>query len=167
MRVPNHTERTANSEPTGPMTMTNATGEENDIPTEVQRQGFEAVRNAHQSEMVEDYVELIADLIDENGGARPVDIAKRLGVSAPTVSKNLARLVREDFITNERYRGVQLTQAGQQLAHSCKIRHRIIVDFLIALGVPRQTAELDAEGLEHHVSDETLTAFRDFVTPKE
>ena len=66
---------------------------------EVRADGYQAVREAHRSEIVEDYVELIGDLIAEAGEARPVDIATRMGVTQPTVSKNLARLKREGFIT--------------------------------------------------------------------
>lgn len=128
-----------------------------------QASGFEAVRTAHQSEMVEDYVELIADLIHLNGEARPVDIAERLGVTQPTVSKNLTRLKREGWILQERYRSIRLTEEGRQLAETCRKRHRIVVDFLVALGVSQEAAEYDAEGIEHHVSEETLSVFEAFA----
>lgn len=128
-----------------------------------QASGFEAVRNAHQSEMVEDYVELIAELIHLNGEARPVEIAERLGVTQPSVSKNLTRLKREGWILQERYRSIRLTDAGRQLAETCRKRHRIVVDFLIALGVSQEAAEYDAEGIEHHVSEETLAVFENFT----
>lgn len=124
---------------------------------------FEAVRLAHQSEVVEDYVELIADLINQNGAARAVEIAERLGVTQPTVSKNLARLKREGLILHEPYRSIRLTEAGGKLAEACRKRHRIVVDFLVALGVPEDIAEHDAEGIEHHVSAETLEIFRNFA----
>ena len=139
-------------------------------PTErdidAQANQFVSVRFAHQSEMVEDYVELISDLINLNGTARPVEIAERLGVAQPTVSKNLARLKREGFITHEPYRAIHLTEAGNQLADACRRRHRIVVEFLIALGISVETAEHDAEGIEHHVSEETLKKFQDFTQNK-
>jgi DtxR family manganese transport transcriptional regulator len=128
-----------------------------------QATGFESVRIAHQSEVVEDYVELIAELIHINGEARPVDIATRLGVAQPTVSKNLLRLKREGLVTHEPYRAVFLTDSGRILADACRKRHRIVVSFLRALGVPEDVAEHDAEGIEHHVSEETLRAFSDFI----
>ncbi len=128
-----------------------------------QANGFEAVRLAHQSEVIEDYVELIAELIHESGEARPVDIATRLGVAQPTVSKNLQRLKREGLITHEPYRAVFLTDSGRTLAEACRKRHRIVVAFLNALGVSNEIAEHDAEGIEHHVSDETLNAFMSFI----
>ena len=130
---------------------------------DAQANQFEAVRSAHQSEMVEDYVELISDLISMNGAARPVEIAERLGVAQPTVSKNLARLKREGLITHEPYRAIQLTEAGHILADACRRRHRIVVDFLIALGISTEIAEHDAEGIEHHVSEETLLKFQSFT----
>jgi len=128
-----------------------------------QREGFQAARNARRNELLEDYVELISDLIEQEGVARPVDIANRLGVKQPTVSKNLARLKREGYIHHERYRSIFLTESGVSLAAVCRKRHRIIVSFLLALGLSQATAEQDAEGLEHHVSDQTLRAFQHFV----
>jgi DtxR family manganese transport transcriptional regulator len=131
-----------------------------------QASGFEAARAARQSEVVEDYVELIAELIHQNGSARPVEIAERLGVTQPTVSKNLTRLKREGFIVQEPYRSIRLTDAGRLLAETCRRRHRIVVEFLIALGISKDVAEHDAEGIEHHVSEETLRVFKDFSQSK-
>lgn len=108
-------------------------------------------------------MELIADLIEQNGAARPVEIAERFGVAQPTVSKNLARLKREGFILHEPYRAIRLTEEGRALADTCRKRHRIVVDFLVALGVPAEIAEHDAEGIEHHVSEETLEVFLTFA----
>ena len=132
-------------------------------PAELQADSFQAVRDAHRSEMVEDYVELIAELIEQTGEARPVDIAERLGVKQPTVSKNLGRLKREGYVRRERYRSVFLTEAGAALADSCRKRHRLVVSFLVALGLDETTAEQDAEGIEHHVSERTLRAFKTFI----
>ena len=132
-------------------------------PAEHQADTFQAVREAHRSEIVEDYVELVAELIEQTGEARPVDIAERLGVKQPTVSKNLTRLKREGFVCRERYRSVFLTEEGQALADFCRKRHRLVVAFLLALGLDEPTAEHDAEGIEHHVSERTLRAFTAFV----
>jgi DtxR family transcriptional regulator, manganese transport regulator len=128
-----------------------------------QTDGFQSVRQAHQSEMAEDYVELIAELIAQSGEARPVDIARRLGVSQPTVTKNLARLKRDGLVTHEPYRSVFLTAEGQVLAVDCEKRHRTVVAFLTTLGISPEVAEHDAEGIEHHVSDETLAAFTRYI----
>lgn len=143
--------------------MTETTSDASMRPTEAQANGFESVRLAHQNEMAEDYVELIAELTEQHGEARPVDIAGRLGVSQPTVSKNLGRLKRDGLVTHEPYRSVFLTVAGTTLAETCRKRHRIVVSFLKALGLPTDVAEHDAEGIEHHVSAETLAAFSSFA----
>ena len=135
-------------------------------PVESQVEGFATVRNAHESEMAEDYVELIAELIALRGEARLVDIAQRFGVKPPTVSKNLTRLQRDGLVRRERYRSVFLTEPGQKLADHCHARHRLVVSFLLELDIPAEVAERDAEGIEHHVSDETLEAFERFIADR-
>jgi DtxR family manganese transport transcriptional regulator len=124
---------------------------------------FRRVREAHQTELAEDYVELIADLIADTGEARVVDLAGQLGVSSATVNNAIQRLQRDGFVTSKPYRAIFLTERGQELATTVRERHRLVVAFLIALGVAPETAEADAEGIEHHVSDETLAAFRAFL----
>lgn len=121
---------------------------------------FRRVRVAHQTEMAEDYVELIADLIDSKGEARLVDLAECLGVSKPTVNGAVQRLQRDGLVTSEPYRSIFLTEKGRRLAAYSHERHRIVREILVALGVDAETAEADAEGIEHHVSHDTLAAFR-------
>jgi DtxR family manganese transport transcriptional regulator len=121
---------------------------------------FKRVRDAHQTEMAEDYVELIADLIDEKGEARVVDLAGCLGVTKPTVASAIQRLQREGLVSSERYRSIFLTEKGRGLALCSRRRHRVVREFLLALGVDARTADADAEGIEHHVSEATLEAFR-------
>ena len=125
--------------------------------------GFRHARAARRVALVEDYVELIADLIDTRGEARQVDIARRLGVAQPTVAKMLRRLGEEGFVAQRPYRGVFLTEPGRTLAEAARSRHRIVEGFLLALGVSVETARIDAEGIEHHVSKETLAAFQRFT----
>ena len=120
---------------------------------------FDRIRRAHQSEVAEDYVEMIADLIAETGEARTVDLAARFGVTSPTVNAIIQRLYREDLVETRPYRSIFLTDAGQALAEEARDRHRIVRDFLVAIGVPQTVAEEDAEGIEHHVSAETLAVF--------
>jgi DtxR family manganese transport transcriptional regulator len=124
---------------------------------------FKRVRDAHQTEMAEDYVELIADLIDEKGEARVVDLAGRLGVTKATVNNTIQRLQRDGFVSCEPYRSVFLTDKGWGLASASRERHRVVREFLIALGVDPETADADAEGIEHHVSSATLEVFRKFL----
>ncbi|MBU6497502.1 MAG: manganese-binding transcriptional regulator MntR [Rhodospirillales bacterium] len=130
-------------------------------PTQARR--FGKARTAQSTALLEDYAELIADLLASGGEARPTDIARRLGVSHATAIKTIARLKREGLATARPYRGVFLTEAGEALAARVKSRHRLVVDLLRAVGVPSEAAEQDAEGIEHHVSDTTLLAFGRFL----
>lgn len=130
-------------------------------PTQARR--FGKARTAQSSALLEDYVELIADLLSSGGEARPTDIARRLGVSHATAIKTIGRLKREGLASAKPYRGVFLTEAGEHLAERVRARHRIVVDLLVAVGVPREAAEQDAEGMEHHVSDATLHAFERYL----
>ncbi len=124
---------------------------------------FERTRQDHSLETAEDYVELIDRLIQENGEARAVELAERLGVSPVTVGKTVKRLVREGYVTSEPYRSIFLTAKGKKLAEESERRHVTVLEFLVALGVSRKTAEIDAEGIEHHVSRQTLQAMREFL----
>ena len=121
---------------------------------------FRRVRDAHQTEVAEDYVELIADLIERTGEARVVDLAARLGVTNATVNNTIQRLQRDGLVTSKPYRSIFLTPEGRAMAAAARERHGVVRDFLIAMGVDAQTADADAEGIEHHVSDATLEAFR-------
>jgi DtxR family manganese transport transcriptional regulator len=135
-----------------------------DLPTETtQASRFGKTRTAQSTALLEDYAELIADLLAMNGEARPTDVARRLGVSHATAIKTIARLKREGLATSKPYRGVFLTPQGHELADRVRARHRLVVEVLLALGVPREAAESDAEGIEHHVSEATLTAFGRFM----
>lgn len=124
---------------------------------------FNQARAAQALAVLEDYVEMVGDLIDEFGEARITDLAQRMGVTHPTAAKAVTRLKREGLAMSRPYRGVFLTEAGLALAERVRARHRTVVDFLIAVGVPAETAELDAEGMEHHVSSATLQAFEAFL----
>ena len=126
-------------------------------------EGFRQVREAHRRELIDDYVELISDLIREVGEARQVDMAARLGVSQPTVAKMLKRLASVGLIEMIPGRGVFLTAEGEKLAQESRERHQIVENFLLVLGVSPEIARRDAEGMEHHVSEETLVKFREFT----
>ena len=130
-------------------------------PTQALR--FGKARIAQSTAVLEDYVELIADLLATRGEARATDIAKRLGVTHPTALKSIARLKREGLATALPYRGIFLTDAGHELADRVRARHRLIVELLIAVGVPAEAAEADAEGMEHHASKASLDAFARYL----
>lgn len=121
---------------------------------------FRQTREDHASETAEDYAEAIADLTDAVGEARVVDLAKRLGVTHVTVNRTIARLQRDGLVTSQPYRAIFLTDKGRRLASASKQRHEVVVAFLRSIGVPERVARLDAEGMEHHVSPETLAAFK-------
>ena len=132
------------SEPTGPARRATA---------------FKRMREAQRTEMAEDYVELIGDLIAERGEARLTDLAEHLGVSHATAAKVVQRLQREGLVESQPYRAIFLTAQGAAIAEASRARHRIVHAFLRAIGVDALTAEADAEGIEHHVGPETLAAF--------
>jgi len=129
-------------------------------PAEVQASALRHTRHEHAMETAQDYVEAIADLAAVHGEARAVDLARRLGVSHVTVIRTVARLQRDGFVSTRPYRSIFLTERGSQLAEESRRRHETVVAFLRGLGVPEQIAQTDAEGIEHHVSPETLAAFK-------
>lgn len=129
---------------------------------EVQASALRRTRHEHSMETAEDYVEAIADLGSIHGEARAVDLARRLGVSHVTVVRTVARLQREGYLSTKPYRAIFLTEKGSKLAESSRQRHEVVEEFLRALGIPEGIAQTDAEGIEHHVSPETLAAFKRF-----
>lgn len=137
---------------------------EADTAAEAER--FSQARTAQAQALLEDYTELIDDLLQEHGEARITDIARRLGVTHPTATKAVARLKREGLAVSRPYRGVFLTEEGADMAARVRARHRVVVDVLLAVGVPAEAAEMDAEGIEHYVSDVTLAAFEEFLREK-
>ena len=123
---------------------------------------FLKVRNAHKSENTEDYLELINDLINNNGEARIVEIANKLNIAQATANKTIKRLQSQGFIDKQPYRSIFLTEKGQKIAVSSKKRHEIVYKFLINLGVSNKIALADSEGIEHHVSKKTLVKMEKF-----
>lgn len=119
---------------------------------------FLRMREAHRNEAAEDYVELVGDLIAATGEARLTDLAAHLGVSTATASKVVHRLQLEGLLESRPYRSIFLTERGEAVAAASRHRHAVVREFLRAIGVSDSTSEADAEGMEHHVSDETLAA---------
>lgn len=128
---------------------------------------FTKARANRSTALFEDYTELIADLTEEFGEARITDIARRLGVTHPTANKAVLRMKREGLVISRPYRGVFLTETGAAMAREVKARHRLVVRLLIAVGVPAEAAEMDAEGIEHYVSETTLKAFEAYLDGRE
>ena len=127
-----------------------------------QYMSFKKVRDAHKTENTEDYLEIIADLLNTSGEARIVDIANKLGIAQATANKTIQRLQNQGYVKKEPYRSIFLTLKGQEVASISKKRHIIVLTFLKNLGLDAKTAEADAEGIEHHVSDKTLKKMEQF-----
>lgn len=108
-------------------------------------------------------MEAVYDQIAETSQCRVGDLARRFAVSHVTVSRIVSRLVSEDLLVTEPYRPITLTAQGKKLAKRVKRRHEVVFNFLIALGVDQDTATIDSEGIEHHVSTKTLAAMKRFI----
>jgi len=110
--------------------------------------------------VAEDYVEAIADAIAKDGVCRAVDLVQQFAVTHATVSKTVGRLQRDGLVLTAPYQPIELTDSGKRLAARSRRRHKIVEKFLCRLGVSATTAAVDSEGIEHHVSDETLQAMK-------
>jgi DtxR family transcriptional regulator, manganese transport regulator len=133
---------------------------------------YSKTRGDHASETSEDYVEAIlrlagdgsSDSCDEAPKAKTTEIANHFGVAQPTVTKTLNRLAAEGLICIHRRQFVHLTAEGEEMARRSLKKHETIVEFLRKLGVSQAQSELDSEGMEHHISEETLAAFERFLS---
>ena len=112
---------------------------------------------------VEDYLEVVYELIQKKGYARSADIAELLGVKSPSVTVMLQKLHAKGFIVYERYRGLTLTSNGERLARTIQQKHLTILKFLCIMGIEEKIAKSDAEGIEHHVHKNTIDRIRRFV----
>jgi len=124
-----------------------------------------ATQMEQQEEMsrLEDYLEVIYHLIHDKGYANTVEIAEKLGVKSPTVSNMLQRLASRGFLVYERYRGIRLTEKGEKIGKSVVVRHSIISELLLMLGVEEKVAYEDTEGIEHHVQPVTIRKIEGLV----
>jgi len=129
-------------------------------PDITQSTRFAKTRAAHRDETAEDYVEAIAQLIQQSGTARISTLAKCMGVSHVTVTRIIDRLARQGLVTKEPRKPIHLTPKGQAVATQSQARHEIVLAFLLALGIDNTQAQIDAEGIEHHTSQQTLQALK-------
>ena len=123
---------------------------------------YSNIRNQNKNEILEDYVEAIQEISEIKGDVKNADLAIHFGVSQATINKNLKRLISSKLATSEPYRSIFLTDEGKKLAAISKEKHNIVYQFLIKLGVSKKVAQYDSEGIEHHVSDETLKLMKNF-----
>lgn len=112
---------------------------------------------------MEDYLEKIYELMQEKGYARVSDIASSLSVQPSSVTKMIQKLDENQYVTYEKYRGIILTSRGQRLGKLMKERHHMLEEFLRILGVGEETIAHDVEGIEHHVSPNTLNSLQAIV----
>ncbi len=131
--------------------------------TDKKLNSFRNARKNHIKENAEDYLEIVNDLIQEKGEARIVDISNNLDIAQATANKTVKRLIASGYLYKEPYRSVFLTIKGQKLAINSKKRHRLVFEFLRKIGVSKKNATNDSEGIEHHVSNETLDAFKRII----
>ncbi len=124
---------------------------------------FKRTRDDHASETAEDYVEAVAELLQSSGECRISMLAQKFGVSHVTASRIVRRLDREGLLDAPPRKPIQLSPKGVALAERSRARHELVFSFLRALGVSKKTAEIDAEGIEHHVSKETLLKMKEFI----
>ena len=130
---------------------------------------LESIRHAHnakreeRTDRMEDYLEVIYELIEQKSYATPIDISESLNVSSPSVTKMVRRLYEQGYLNYEKYRGISLTQQGISVAINIHNRHSLLTEFLIMIGVNKDIANMDAEGIEHHVHSETLKKLEEFV----
>ncbi len=127
------------------------------------RAAHESIREGSSTRM-EDYLEVISELVELKGYATTLDISRYLNVSAPSVTKMLQRLDDGGYLEYEKYRGINLTQKGNQIADAIRQKHGILLEFFEILGIGSDTANRDAEGLEHHLNPKTIKQLRKFIT---
>ena len=124
---------------------------------------FVVTRAQHHKETAEDYTEMIADLIQHKGEARTCDIARHMSISHVTALKAIRRLQKEGYVETAPHQPIILTRKGKNLAAFSKKRHSLLIEFLKKIGVPEEIASADAEGMEHHISPQTLEAIKRFL----
>jgi len=131
---------------------------------------LESIRAAHEtarsesSSRMEDYLEVILELVELKGYATTLDISRYMNVSAPSVTKMLQKLDESGYLEYEKYHGINLTQKGNHLAGTIRQKHGILLEFFEILGIGHETANQDAEGIEHHLNPKTIRQLRKFIT---
>lgn len=131
---------------------------------------LESIRAAHESirkgssTRMEDYLEVISELVELKGYATTLDISRYMNVSAPSVTKMLQRLDENGYLEYEKYHGINLTSKGTQLADTIRQKHGILLEFFEILGIGHEIANKDAEGIEHHLNQKTIKQLRKFIT---
>ena len=131
---------------------------------------LESIKAAHRTKKIssttreEDYLEVIAELVELKGYATTLDISRFMNVSPPSVTKMLQKLDESGYLEYEKYHGINLTEKGKQIANTIRQKHGILLDFFEILGVGIDIANQDIEGIEHHLNPKTIRQLRKFIT---
>lgn len=112
---------------------------------------------------MEDYLERIYKLIEEKGYARVSDIAEGLEVHPSSVTKMIQKLDKDQYLIYEKYRGLVLTPKGKKMGKRLMERHHLLEDFLAVIGVQDENIYVDVEGIEHHLSWDSITCIEVLV----
>jgi Mn-dependent DtxR family transcriptional regulator len=123
----------------------------------------EKKENELRTDRMEDYLEVIYELIQQKGYATTADISKYLNVSSPSVTKMVKKLGENRYLVYEKYRGLSLTTEGIHIAKNMQEKHSLFVEFLKIIGVDDETAHIDAEGIEHHLHPQTIRKLERFI----
>ena len=131
------------------------------------------IRNAHgkkrvergqlHTDRMEDYLEVIYELIQQKGYATAIEISEYLNVSCPSVTKMVQRLYESKYLHYEKYRGISLTEEGISIAKNVSDKHGLLAEFFKMIGVDKDIANIDAEGIEHHLHPVTLKKLQTFI----
>lgn len=122
-----------------------------------------SVKKQDRTDRMEDYLEVIYELVQQKGYATTVDISSYLNVSSPSVTKMMQKLDETGYLNYEKYRGIKLTNEGIRIARNIRNRHGLLAEFFMIIGVDEETANNDAEGIEHHLHPETMRKLEEFI----
>ena len=131
---------------------------------------LESIKAAHKIKKVssttreEDYLEVIAELVELKGYATTLDISRFMNVSPPSVTKMLQKLDEKKYLEYEKYHGINLTNMGKQVADGIRRKHSTLLEFFEILGIGKEIANRDTEGLEHHLNDKTIRQLKKYIT---
>ncbi len=115
------------------------------------------------SQSAEDYLERIHELLESKGTAHVADIAQSLGVGQPSVTSMVQKLADEGYLHYEKYRALTLTDAGRAVAEQIRDRHHVLAGFFTLFELDAETQARDIEGIEHHLSVDTLKTLADLT----
>ncbi|WP_428325967.1 transcriptional regulator MntR [Nitrosopumilus sp.] len=130
---------------------------------------LESIKKAHSQKnsfttRMEDYLEVISELVELKGYASPTDISNYMHVSPPSVTKMLRKLDADGYVEYTKYRGLKLTSKGKAIANDIRQKHSDLLEFFQLIGIESDVANKDVEGIEHHLNPKTMKQLRKFTT---